>query len=295
MSKVEDVLVIGHSSFTGRSFYKMIDADPRYRAWGKSWRDPDYDLWRALQPKYIVNFAAANIVQPSWDNAAEYVNVNVTRIAEFSKWLRTLPLTKYVHVSTPEVYGATEQEIYEDHPHNPSTPYAVTRSAAEKLLMLEYTAYGLPVCFTRAANVYGPGQQRHRLIPAVFNAIIHGEPFLLEGGGLTSRQWLYIDDAVHATELVMRHGQPGQAYNIPGDLNSVYQTVELCACVAGEGRWVRDNVEDVPARTNQDPVYNLVGDKIARLGYNRADRVRLQDGVRRVWESMQPEELRAVS
>ena len=56
-------------------------------------------------PKYIVNFAALNVVPPSWAHAEDYFRVNVGKVAELARYLRDMPLTKYVHVSTPEVYG----------------------------------------------------------------------------------------------------------------------------------------------------------------------------------------------
>ena len=76
-------------------------------------------------------------------------------------------LQKYVHGTTPEVYGSTDGGWIKEHNHfAPSTPYAVSRAACDLHLHSFHQAYGFPVVFTRAANVYGPGQQLYRIIPA---------------------------------------------------------------------------------------------------------------------------------
>ena len=68
-------------------------------------------------------------------------------------------LKKYVHITTPEVYGSTDSRwINENHNFSPSTPYAVSRAACDMHLKSFYEAYNFPVVFTRAANVFGPGQ-----------------------------------------------------------------------------------------------------------------------------------------
>ena len=74
-------------------------------------------------------------------------------------------LKRYVHISTPEVYGSCEGLVKEDNPFSPSTPYAVSRAAADMSLLSFIKAYNFPVVFTRAANVYGEHQQLYRIIP----------------------------------------------------------------------------------------------------------------------------------
>ena len=62
-------------------------------------------------------------------------------------------LEKFVHVTTPEVYGSTADLISENHPFNPSTPYAVTRAAGDMMLKAFHEKDGLPVILLEAANV----------------------------------------------------------------------------------------------------------------------------------------------
>ena len=72
---------------------------------------------------------------------------------------------RYVHVTTPEVYGNATGTLTEDAPFDPSTPYAVSRAAGDMSLRSYFRAYQFPVLYTRAANVYGPGQRLYRIVP----------------------------------------------------------------------------------------------------------------------------------
>jgi len=234
-------------------------------------------------PKYIVNFAALNVVPPSWAHAEDYFRVNVGKVAELARYLRDMPLTKYVHVSTPEVYGNQSGPLDELAKHKPSTPYAVSRSAAEHLLMCEYRKYGLPVVFTRACNVYGPGQQLHRLIPKALWCIKKGFKFPLEGGGTSKRAFCYVDDVCEATRLVMVNGRAGSAYNITSaePMYSILDVVHACAEV-GQCN-LEDLIEYKPARVGQDEAYEL-DDSYIRGGLGWDDEVLLLDGITRTWK-----------
>ena len=77
-------------------------------------------------------------------------------------------IKKFVHVTTPEVYGSTPKKIKESYNFNPSTPYAISRATMDTHLYKFFQNFKLPVIFTRTANVYGPGQQLYRIIPKAF-------------------------------------------------------------------------------------------------------------------------------
>ena len=106
------------------------------------------------------------MVGESWLNPDHWMMTNVVSTVRLHDRLRSFDfLERYVHVTTPEVYGSTEGWVREDAPFNPSTPYAVSRAAGDMSLRTYFATYGFPVVFTRAANVYGPGQQLYRIIP----------------------------------------------------------------------------------------------------------------------------------
>ena len=184
---------------------------------------------------------------------------------------------RYVHVSTPEVYGSTSGDVREDAPFNPSTPYAVSRAASDMSLRTFHSAYEMPVVFTRAANVYGAGQQLYRIVPRTILNIRLGRKLQLHGGGTSERSFVHVRDVAEATYRVARDGRNGEAYHISTDrIVSIRGLVEMiCEKLAVD---FDDVVEVVGDRLGKDAAYRLDSAKIRdELGWT--DRISLEDGV----------------
>src|SRR5205823_5540421 len=104
-------------------------------------------------------------------------------------WLR-----KYVHISSPEVYGTTEGTVTEDAPLDPSTPYAASKAAADLHLLTLVKNFDFPLAWVRATNVYGAGQQVFKIIPRSFIRLRQGETIELHGGGRAVKSYIHIRD-----------------------------------------------------------------------------------------------------
>jgi dTDP-glucose 4,6-dehydratase len=77
------------------------------------------------RPTHVVNFAAQSMVGESWLYSDHWMMTNVVCAVRLHDILRNYDgLERYVHVTTPEVYGSTDGWVKEDAPFNPSTPYA---------------------------------------------------------------------------------------------------------------------------------------------------------------------------
>ena len=168
--------------------------------------DLNHDLEKIMnviklkKPEYIVNFAAQSMVAQSWENPDHWFNTNLVSTVRLHDELRHCDfLKKYVHISTPEVYGNCEGHIKEKNSYYPSTPYAVSRAAADMSLHTFFDSYNFPVVFTRAANVYGPGQQLYRIIPRTILYIKMGKKLQLHGGGTSERSFIHMKDVSEAT------------------------------------------------------------------------------------------------
>ena len=141
----------------------------------------------SFKPTHIVNFAAQGMVAESWLDPTHWFQTNVVSQVGLHDELRKKEfLEKYIHITTPEVYGSTDEGwIKEDNQFVPSTPYAVSRAACDLHLKSFYDAYQFPVIFTRAANVYGPGQQLYRVVPRTILSAKTGKQFELHGDGVS--------------------------------------------------------------------------------------------------------------
>ena len=170
----------------------------------------------SFKPDYVINFAAQGMVAESWLNPTHWYKTNLLSQVAFHDELRRRDfLKKYVHVTTPEVYGSTDSGwINEKQPFSPSTPYAVSRAACDLHLKSFYQAYDFPVVLTRAANVYGPGQQLYRIIPRTILSALSGKEMSLHGGGVSVRSFIHINDVVEATLKLTVEGKPGSTWHL---------------------------------------------------------------------------------
>jgi len=182
MTVLERVAIIGSNSFSGASFtryclgqglevlgasrsgepascflpYRWLPAveQRRFRFLRQDINGHLGPLIAALEefrPAYVVNFAAQGMVAESWLHPEHWYQTNVVAQVRLHERLRTCGwLRKYVHVSTPEVYGSTAGMIDESAPFNPSTPYAASRAACDLHLRTYLNHYKFPVAWTRA-------------------------------------------------------------------------------------------------------------------------------------------------
>jgi len=221
------------------------------------------------RPDYVVNFAAQGMVAESWQHPDHWYQTNVVANVRLHEQLRRMDsLKKYVHVSTPEVYGSCSGLIAEDAPFNPSTPYAASRAACELHLRTFIKNYKFPVVFTRAANVYGPAQQLYRIIPRTILYILLGKKLPLHGGGHSVRSFIHIRDVADGTLRAARAGAIGEAFHLSTPLNiSIREVVEkICRALEVDFSDVAEITDDRPGK---DAAYLLDSAKAARdLNWN---------------------------
>lgn len=226
-------------------------------------------LLKEFEPDYVVNFAAQGMVAQSWERPGDWFRTNTLSNVLFHDELRKCGfLKRYVHISTPEVYGNCEGRITENTSYNPSTPYAVSRAATDMSLMSFCRAYNFPVVFTRAANVYGPGQQLYRIIPITILKFMAGEKLELHGGGTSVRSFIHIKDVANGTLKAARLGKPGDIFHFSCDNNfvSIRELVEKIAGILKVD--FEKNVAIVGERLGKDSAYILDSGKAAReLGW----------------------------
>ncbi len=231
-----------------------------------------------IKPAYVVNFAAQSMVGESWQNPGDWFMTNAVSTIKFHDELRKCNfLERYVHFSTPEVYGSCSGFVGEDSVLNPSTPYAVSRAAADMSLRTFYTAYKFPVVTTRAANVFGPGQQLYRIIPKTILSILLGQKLQLHGGGVSTRSFIHMKDVCDATWRIMINGKSGETYHIStNEVISIRSLVErICQKLNAP---FDDYVEFVGDRIGKDSAYHLDSRKIrAELGWK--DKIFLEQGL----------------
>jgi UDP-glucose 4-epimerase len=111
------------------------------------------------------------------------------------------------YASTSEVYGSAKYTpMDEDHPLNPASPYAASKSAADRLCFSYFNTYRLPVVIVRCFNTYGPRQKGSgyaAAIPKFIRRALEGLPPVIYGDGKQTRDYMYVKDTVSAYKSIL--------------------------------------------------------------------------------------------
>lgn len=170
----------------------------------------------------VVNFAAESHVDRSILGPKAFIETNVlgtfTLLEAARKHWAAAKDTRFLHVSTDEVYGSLGDEGFftETTPYSPNSPYAASKASSDHLVRAYHHTYGLPVVTTNCSNNYGPYQFPEKLIPLMIINALKGKGLPVYGDGQNVRDWLYVEDHCRAIDTVLNKGRLGETYNIGG-------------------------------------------------------------------------------
>lgn len=167
----------------------------------------------------VVNFAAESHVDRSILEPDVFVKTNVLGTQVLLDAAKKHNVTKFVQVSTDEVYGSLGETglFTEDTPLQPNSPYSASKAGGDLLVRAYHETFGLSVNITRCSNNYGPYQFPEKLIPLMISKALADEQLPIYGDGLNIRDWLYVEDHCSAIDLVLHKGRNGEVYNIGGN------------------------------------------------------------------------------
>ncbi len=174
----------------------------------------DRDLVAELMPGVdaVVNFAAESHVDRSIADQDVFARAHVIGTGVLLDAAREHGVSRYLQVSTDEVYGSIEKGSFtERSPLNPSSPYSATKAAGDLLVSAHVHTYGIEAVICRGSNNYGPRQYPEKLIPLMVLNALHGDSLPIYGDGRQVRNWLYVEDFARAIALVLEKGRPGEA------------------------------------------------------------------------------------
>jgi dTDP-glucose 4,6-dehydratase len=281
---MQKVAVIGSNSFSGADFIDLLLDDPNRRVIGISRsaeKSPMFLPYRRrtnrrfefhqldlnrhtdeilaaldrFEPQAVVNFAAQSEVAPSWRHPEHWFQTNVVALSRLLNPLKDRAyLRKYVHISSPEVYGTCVGRVTEDTPVNPSTPYAASKAAADMFLSTLVKNFNFPLVTIRATNVYGAHQQLWKIIPRSAIYLRMNQKISLHGGGTAVKSYIHIRDVSRGELLAMEQGQPGRMYHLSPDQGYEVRDVVSRICQLLH-RDFAASTEVVGERLGQDAAY----------------------------------------
>ena len=255
-----------------------VAGDPRYAFVKGDICDPEVVAATLHGVDAVVNFAAETHVDRSISGPQDFIRTDVLGTHTLLEAVRSLGVTRYLQVSTDEVYGSIEDGSFtEQSPLGPSSPYSASKAAADLLVLSYVTTYDTPALITRSSNNYGPNQYPEKIVPLFITNAVDGAPLPVYGDGRNVRDWLYVEDNCAAVDLALRAGETGQVYNIGGghevdNLTLTRRILELVGADPGLIRFVAD-------RPGHDRRYSVDCAKLRGLGW--APATSFDDGLAR--------------
>ncbi len=276
-SKEQKKYFLGYSQYRNSKYYKFYKLDLNKNL------NQIIQIIKKKKPNFIINFSSQSMVAQSWLEPLDWYKTNVVSSINFVEMLKNFKfIKKFVQVSTPEVYGSTKDKLIENTFYNPSTPYAISRACFDNHLYALYKNFKFPVVFTRAANVYGPGQRLYRIIPATIYSSYFKKNIKLDGGGASKRSFIYVTDVVEATYRITLKGKPGEIFHISTkNLISIKNLVKNIFLIMNGN--FKKNVKISKDRIGKDKIYHLDCRKIKK-DLNWTPKVNLKDGLKKTIE-----------
>lgn len=228
--------------------------------------DRDIVFGLAKDADAIVNFAAESHVDRSLLDAGAFVQTDVQGAFVLLEAARTFKHSRFLQVSTDEVYGHVAQgHSREGDPLEPRSPYSATKAAAEMLVRSYHISFGVPALVTRGSNTYGPYQFPEKIIPLFITNALADLPLPIYGDGSAVRDYLFVDDHAAAIATVLAQGEPGSVYNVGvgteiSGLTVADTVLELCRKPSSLKHRVGD-------RPGHDYRYALNVQRIQKLGW----------------------------
>jgi dTDP-glucose 4,6-dehydratase len=225
----------------------------------------------------VVNFAAETHVDRSILDPSRFVETDVEGTRVLLETARDEGVTRYLQVSTDEVYGDVEppHRSTETDPLQPRSPYSASKAGGDLMVGAYHATFGVPTLITRGSNTYGPYQFPEKLIPLFITNALRGLPLPIYGDGMQMREWLAVADHCSGIATVLDRGTPGEVYNLgAGNERPNLEVIESIVRLTGADRSL---LRHVPDRLGHDRRYALDSRKARGLGW--APAVQFEDGL----------------
>ncbi|MDH5406309.1 MAG: NAD-dependent epimerase/dehydratase family protein [Candidatus Aminicenantes bacterium] len=176
------------------------------------------ELFQQERPDVVNHHAAQVNLRLSVEDPLSDARVNLLGSLNLLESSRRTGVKKFIYISSGgAIYGEPKKlPVSEDDPICPLSPYGLHKYMVELYLPLYYQSYGLRYTILRYPNVYGPRQdpKGEAGVVAIFSQqMLRGQQPVIFGDGSKTRDYVFVEDIVHANMLVMDGGDQ-QAFNL---------------------------------------------------------------------------------
>ncbi|MFF2908905.1 CDP-glucose 4,6-dehydratase [Paenibacillus sp. NPDC057934] len=190
-------------------------------------------IFKTVQPEIVFHLAAQPIVQKSYVDPRETLEVNVMGTVNILECLRDSSVRAAIMVTSDKCYENTGGfwGYRESDPLGGSDPYSSSKACCE-LVVNAYAQFSMGIATVRSGNVVGGGDWgEHRLIPDIFRAIETNQTLSVRNP-LSTRPWQHVLDSLHgylmlAIELHQQPQKYGGAWNFGPPAEHSYTVKEV--------------------------------------------------------------------
>lgn len=194
------------------------------------------------QPADIVIHLAAIVgVQNVIENSLKTLETNVQGTMLLLSAVFSLPLERFIFLSTSEVFGINAYRVSDD-ANSTFGPveearwsYAISKVTGEHFVQAYHRKYGLPTVIIRPFNIFGPKRIGDHAILRFIYWALYDKPIIVYGNGEAIRSWCYIDDFCDALISCLEKPEAiGKSFNIGNSRNTLTmyelakRVIQLC-------------------------------------------------------------------
>ncbi len=177
-------------------------------------RDEILHTLEEVNPAFIIHLASMTDLTKDFQHAHLSVDINIKGTLNLLEAANSLELTKFIFLSTSDVYGGVAPPFQETQNVLPASPYSVSKIASEHYSLMFSRIYNLPVTVLRAFNLFGRYQLPNRVIPYIITELLNGREVKLTEGE-QKREFNYIDNLIDAILLSLNN------YEVHGEIINV--------------------------------------------------------------------------
>lgn len=171
------------------------------------------ELLKRIQPSIIYHLATYGSY-PTQPDITKMIEVNILGTQNLLEALKDINFMHLIVVGSSSEYGKKEKPMSESDVLEPNNFYAATKAAQTYLASVFSKTYKKPITICRLFNVYGPLEEKGRLVRSVIESALRSDPILL-ATGKEVRDLIFIDDVVDALiHVSQKKLEEGEIFNI---------------------------------------------------------------------------------
>jgi UDP-glucose 4-epimerase len=190
-----------------------------------------YNVIVSERPDYIFHMAAQADVSRSTSSPFEDMQTNIAGTLNLLEACRHFPVKNFVFSSTSAVYGNVSSDIINETCHpSPISFYGLSKLTSENYIKLYGDTFEVPFSILRYGNVYGPRQTSKGeggVIAVFLEKLLRNEKLKINGDGLQTRDYVYVQDVVDANIDAAVKGKQMTMHISTRERTSILQLIAL--------------------------------------------------------------------